>query len=677
MLKNIAKLLLGLSIFAPLIVDLQLFFPFITGKAIFFRVLIELALLFCLLHILFSKNRKAQWLEFIQPLKNPLVASVTAFTLIFLISSLTAHNFTHAFWSNFERGEGAFQIIHYYFFFVLIVSLFRSKKDIEKLLLAFLISASYIAIYGVLQWINLDTKFSIIGSGTRISGTLGNASYLAALMLFAIGFLLYFFVQSKNLSLRIFSTILGLFFLAILFKTGTRGALLGLVFAGLAFLISSILRKSSSAHLKKISIALLTAILIFSGLFFSTHKNPTWKELPLIGRQLQLERAAREFQPRIWSWNSAIQGIKERPILGWGAENYPFVYDKYYDPRNFGIESFFDRVHNLYLEHLITGGILLFLAFLTLLFFLFKRIFKRKKDALFSIFLAIVIAYLVQAFFLFDVLIIYLSFYLFLALLLNKELEESEQIISLKLSLSKIISLLALSLLLLLNTLFFNVNFLFLLILSILTIIIFYERENKKYFISLLDFAIAAALITLSSFLIYKTAYIPLQKNKALIQTFATNNVEEKYLRFQEALSMKSPIGHEEVVGSLNNLMLGLSERLIENPNLISIEVIQNLVDLTNTAHDQSANILTGMRHTYTNGGFNMRLGFLYGQEHLINRGKHFYYEALEIAPTRIEFIVLLIEVARVTNDEESYRLLRQAAIELRPDLAERWPPIE
>ena len=54
----------------------------------------------------------------------------------------------------------------------------------------------------------------------------------------------------------------------------------------------------------------------------------------------------------------AFEGVKERPILGWGQSNYNYVFNKYYRPELLEGEAWFDRVHNIVMDWLIAGGII-------------------------------------------------------------------------------------------------------------------------------------------------------------------------------------------------------------------------------------------------------------------------------------------------------------------------------
>jgi cytochrome c-type biogenesis protein CcmH/NrfG len=82
--------------------------------------------------------------------------------------------------------------------------------------------------------------------------------------------------------------------------------------------------------------------------------------------------------------------VKERPILGWGQENYAIVFDKYYDPRMYAQEPWFDRVHDIVMDWLIAGGFLGLLSYLSIfgatLWALWKRasVFTAAEKSIFT-----------------------------------------------------------------------------------------------------------------------------------------------------------------------------------------------------------------------------------------------------------------------------------------------------
>lgn len=196
-------------------------------------------------------------------------------------------------------------------------------------------------------------------------------------------------------------------FLAI-FNSQTRGVLLGIfvafVFTALFFIFS----KQASKLFKKISIVLLLlAIVSVAGIFVG-------KDSSFVQGNYTLSRIANfsiddTTEARFLLWDAAWKGFQEKPILGYGQEKYYYVFNKHFPPEIFkdtASRVWFDRAHNIYLDQLIFGGIFGLAIYLAIFFFAFKNLYsyyRRSKDLIvFSIFNALLIAYLVQNFFAFD-----------------------------------------------------------------------------------------------------------------------------------------------------------------------------------------------------------------------------------------------------------------------------------
>jgi tetratricopeptide (TPR) repeat protein len=70
-------------------------------------------------------------------------------------------------------------------------------------------------------------------------------------------------------------------------------------------------------------------------------------------------------------WGMSVEGIKERPLFGWGQGNFNYVFNEQYDARLFQQEQWFDRVHNIAFDWLIAGGILGLLSYISIFAALF------------------------------------------------------------------------------------------------------------------------------------------------------------------------------------------------------------------------------------------------------------------------------------------------------------------
>src|SRR5271154_6981473 len=117
------------AVFAVIIVMNSIFFPFIGGKDYFFRFAIELSLISFVLAWAVELRAGGLKDRLKAVFKKPLVIAVSAFVAIFELACLFAYDAHAAFWSNYERGEGGFQMLHYYLFFLLLVLLLTDEKD--------------------------------------------------------------------------------------------------------------------------------------------------------------------------------------------------------------------------------------------------------------------------------------------------------------------------------------------------------------------------------------------------------------------------------------------------------------------------------------------------------------------------------------------------------------------
>ena len=131
-----AKFLLCLPVLLmTVIVTKSTLFPFIVGKYVFFRAVVGLALIAFLLGLLFDTAHGAQMFTRLKRIaRQPLFIAVSAFTLAFLLACFFGINPAFSFWSNFERGEGGFQVLMFYAYFALLLAVFEKREDWSMLL---------------------------------------------------------------------------------------------------------------------------------------------------------------------------------------------------------------------------------------------------------------------------------------------------------------------------------------------------------------------------------------------------------------------------------------------------------------------------------------------------------------------------------------------------------------
>lgn len=409
-IKNILKwgVIGGLFVvpFVPFIVSSSMLFPFITGKGFVFRIIIEIvAVLFVLLALIDVEYR---------PKLSLITKAVLAFTGIVFIADIFGENPMKSLWSNYERMEGFVLIAHLALYYIVASSMFHTKEWWNKFWNTSLVASALISAYGFLQLAGLAT---INQGGVRLDATFGNASYLAIYVVFHMFLSASFFLNATQ---KMWRWIYGGLFLAhsiILYFTATRGAILG--FIGGALITACIIAWKDRAHPKvqKIALGLGVSVVLLMILFIGVRNTSFVQNSPVLSRFATLSLAEVKTQGRYFVWPMALEGFKERPILGWGQENFNYVFNQNYNPLMYAQEQWFDRTHNVILDWLIAGGILGLLAYVSLfgslLYFMWKKSdLSLEEKAVFTGFLS---AYFFHNFFVFDNLISYIIFFSLLA----------------------------------------------------------------------------------------------------------------------------------------------------------------------------------------------------------------------------------------------------------------------
>ena len=400
----------------PFLVFSDFFFPFITTKAFTWRIIIEIVFAAWVLLVLLDASYR--------PKRSLILYSLFIFLGIIGLADLLGVAPLKSFWSNFERMEGFITLLHLGMFFIVISSVFK-EVDWKRWWNVSLLASFLMVLYSVLQIIGLKT---INQGGVRVDGTLGNAIYLAVYMLFHI-FIAFLFMwrEWKNVALR---WVYGLLILAqafILYYTATRGAILGLLGGLLAVAVLNV-RNKESAFVRKGSIATLVGLITLVGGFVAIKDAEFIQNSPVLSRFSSLTTEELKTQGRYFVWPIALEGVKERPFLGWGQENFNYIFNEHYRPEMYRLEPWFDRAHNIFLDWAVAGGILGLLSYLLLYVALLYSIWRpaRRPDGgrstnlthtEKSILTGLIAAYFFHNFFVFDHLISYILFFSLLSYL--------------------------------------------------------------------------------------------------------------------------------------------------------------------------------------------------------------------------------------------------------------------
>jgi O-antigen ligase len=269
-----------------------------------------------------------------------------------------------SFFGSYERQEG---ISSYFFYFLWSLILFFNliawkniggkiyslKTKIRRLLITANLSASLVALYGILQILNID--FLAWPEPPYITGralsTLGQPNFFASFLLLTIPLAVYLAYSSKRFWPKTFFAFATVFQIMGLFSTSSRGGLLSFLLIGFLFL-TYLFFASSLKTRAKVMVSVGAGALLILGIIILEIFNP--------GRLAgSFNLSTGSFAARVNFFQAAADAILKKPLFGYGLENSGEVFVKYYD-NDWGIyadvSANTDRAHNLILDTLLNAG---------------------------------------------------------------------------------------------------------------------------------------------------------------------------------------------------------------------------------------------------------------------------------------------------------------------------------
>ncbi len=391
--------------FICLIVAENMFFPFITGKNFTFRILVEVMLgAWALLMFVDATYRpRFSWI----------LVAAGAFLTVIAVADFHGVNPYKSFWSNYERMEGLITTAHLFLYFIISASVLATEEMWKWFWRTSLGASVIVSLYAFSQ---LSGSAAIHQSSDRLDATFGNSAYLAVYALFNIFIAAFLYFRSdKKSGLQWFYPVIAILNLVVLYYTQTRGSLLGLVAGGfLTMLLVAILDKERP-KLRKYAIAGTLGVVLFVGLFIAFRQSSFIQSHPTLQRLASISVSDATTGSRVMIWEMSWKGFKEHPILGWGQENFLYVFAKYYNPKMYTQEPWFDRSHDVFFDWLVAGGALGLLTYLSMFASLLYYLWFTKKHHFTvlerSIFTGMLAGYFIHNVFVFDNLTSYIIFF--------------------------------------------------------------------------------------------------------------------------------------------------------------------------------------------------------------------------------------------------------------------------
>lgn len=400
-LRRVIVVAAFLVLFVPFIVAESSYFPYIVGKAVLFRVLVECMLGAWIALALINQTYRPRW--------SPVLIASGIFLVVVGLADAFGVNPMRSFWSNFERMEGFITIFHVVAYLFVMASVFRSEKFWTRFWNLSVVASVLISFHAFSQ---INPTYP--GELVRVAGTLGNAIYLAVYLLLNIfiTLLLAYRARANKLFLILYGCA-AVVQLCALYYTGTRGAFVGLVVGiGFATIATFIGGSKEHASMRRVAGGLLVFGIIAIGLFIVMRNTAFIQQTPILARVANISLADTTVESRVTLWTKiAWNTFLERPLLGWGQDNFIVAFGKHYDPLMYKQEPWFDRAHNVFVDWAVAGGVLGLLAYLGLfvasLWMLWRSSVSLPEKALLTGLLA---AYATNNMFVFDNLVSYIYF---------------------------------------------------------------------------------------------------------------------------------------------------------------------------------------------------------------------------------------------------------------------------
>lgn len=363
----------------------DLFVPFLWNKSIIFRIVVSVISFAFLSQLILKEVKLSDVLSKLKSIYWPLFL-IICYLLASFVSTLLSYDMGFSFWGSPERAGGLINIL-FFVVFSLLLFLILDEKDWKRILTFSIITGVFCSFIAFFQRFAFFPNF-LISYDERVNSTLGNPIFFAIYLLLLTFLSLSFFINSKKRYEKIFFLFsLLLFIFTSIFLSQTRAAFLGLI-AGFLWFFFAYPKKIIKT---KMILAVVFLFLLFGGYFLNLHLNSNpylYFKIPYIiaknslGRMLSIFEGAATNQSRISSWKVSLDALKDRPVFGYGPENFEIGFNKYYDPSLSGIGSeadeWWDRAHNFFFDISIATGIPSFILYVLFFAVLFWQLQKSK-----------------------------------------------------------------------------------------------------------------------------------------------------------------------------------------------------------------------------------------------------------------------------------------------------------
>ena len=352
---------IALVLLTPFAVMPDVFQPYAVGKAVWSRAAI--AVTFALWAGLALADPAAR------PPRSPLLLVLAIGAAVAVLAAAAGADFQRSLWSSYERMQGVVDLLHWFAFFLVLISVLRTARAWRLVLALNLVAATALVLVVIARSLEIEVPFyggHPEREPRRFGGPLGNPVLLGAWLsvnaIVALGFAAAAALRRDGSAGGRGGAALAWGAAAVLhlwglLLAGSTAAFAGLVagavvaLAGFALLAPR--RRRRAARLAAGALAGAAA----AGLAIAALGGlpAEWARHPPLQLLDKFDPDHPTLQGRLAAWRASLAGFAERPLLGWGPENFDAVFGRH--ATGYGaVMQAHDRPHSTLFETAATAG---------------------------------------------------------------------------------------------------------------------------------------------------------------------------------------------------------------------------------------------------------------------------------------------------------------------------------
>ncbi|HUH07942.1 MAG TPA: tetratricopeptide repeat protein [Egibacteraceae bacterium] len=284
-----------------------------------------------------------------------------AFAAALVVATLVADRPMLAVVGRIGRHTG---LVMYLVYVMLVWAVLRQYHDASPapLIKAILVAAVPVSLYGLAQAVGLEPlPWQAVEGGPPVFSTFGNANFFSAYLGIVVPLALWGALTSTWSELwRAASGLLAVLSLLAAYLSGSLQGV-GIALLGAAFVVAvAVLSSDEAAHRRGRAAAAAGAVLVTAGAAIA---SVAFGVGPLGHLQ---PSAARSLETRIGKWETALAMFADRPLIGFGLDSFGdwfYAYRPQWLAVTSGLERSTDTPHNVFLDMLASGGLVLGLSY--------------------------------------------------------------------------------------------------------------------------------------------------------------------------------------------------------------------------------------------------------------------------------------------------------------------------